>query len=935
MKKTKEKLTSVLALILAVSMVLSTGAMAAEVSAGEDVDYNADSSYVENSEDTAPAEEPAETPADGEEAEDVQLPAEEPETPEDTQAPEDAQASDDTQAPEDAQTPDQAEDQSAEEPQEELTDPLSDAPDEAAAQAPEEEDFTENLYPELMAGGGWHMSGTHYVFQYTDKENTHVVAGSGFVDANDYQILYLPELKCGSETMDAGFYLFHEKDGVACWANDANPQYPDNTPVNVAIVRNIDIINTSCAVSNTYPYRALQMKDGIGTLYSGRLYDKNNTYRFDKGVGWQKFHLGTDNKLYYYTDGCYTGTAAKNKLAENDGFHKFDGKWYHATAASLSNRNAKGHLSPNAPIADNVFRTTNGILYKFTDGKAVAFTGYRKSGGKMYKYTSGKGVLFTGSYNGIRYTKGALYQGWGLSGTALCYYVGGKFKTAASLTQLKSNGKFHKYPGANGKWYVATEASLKNYKAVIANNVYRKTNGKMYKFTAGKAALFTGRYDGVRYTKGAPYQGWGLGTEKVPCLYYYVNGKFKTATALTQLKTNGKFHKYPGANGKWYVATAASLKKYKAVVANNVFRMTDGKMYKFTAGKAALFTGTHDDARYTKGVPFEGWGLSGTALCYYVKGKWKSAKSLTQLKSNGGFHQYGGKWYYASAAALKNYKAVVANNVYQLVNKKLYKYANGARALFTGSYKGYPYRQGVKLNYKGWTNLGGKTYYYRNGMALTGWQYLKSKYNGKVYKYFFRSDGSQVKDMFKHFGNSYLSKKLLLQVNRTTHTADILLWDKEKKSYCIAAKSFVCSTCKEASHFDPGTFTLSKSHQKRWLSFDNPDNGQITHYQYGTWVVGNHAWLHSPQYKVKGDIYSLNVNNYNKLGTNQSYYCIRLHVINVLYIYKSVKKMGKQKAKLYSSGNKGPYGKITLKGSTGYQSKSKRWDPTDPAVKKA
>ena len=189
--------------------------------------------------------------------------------------------------------------------------------------------------------------------------------------------------------------------------------------------------------------------------------------------------------------------------------------------------------------------------------------------------------------------------------------------------------------------------------------------------------------------------------------------------------------------------------------------------------------------------------------------------------------------------------------------------------------------------------------------------------------------------MFTYFGNSYLTKKMIIQVNRTTHTADILLYDSTKKSYCIAASSFVCSTSEKASDFKTGTYYLYSNRRKRWFTFTHPTTKKTTYYQYATFIVGTDAWIHSPQYTKKGNIRSLNVSNYNKLGTNQSFYCVRFQTLYSKRVYDAVGKQGSKKVrvKLYKSSNKGPYGQITLANSTGKLSKKTTYDPTDPAIK--
>lgn len=419
---------------------------------------------------------------------------------------------------------------------------------------------------------------------------------------------------------------------------------------------------------------------------------------------------------------------------------------------------------------------------------------------------------------------------------------------------------------------------------------------------------------------GKPYTGFELGTESTPNLYYYYEGDFQTAKSKEELSKNDGYHTF---DNKLYYASETTLSKTQG-----------GKPWPYAVPFTGRRTENGNKRRYEKGVPYNSYGL-GTEktpkLYYYVDGYYKTETSKEKLS---GFHTYNNKCYYGSSDSLKNYNAPLANNMYRTISGKLYKYTNGSASLYTGVYKNYYYSKGVKQSKSGWVKVSGKWYYFKSSKAVTGWQYLSR--NSKTYKYYFKSDGVLVEDLFTYFGKSYLSKKMLIQVNRTTHTADILLYDSKKKSYCIAASSFVCSTCKKSSDFKTGTFSLYSNRRRRWFTFTNPDTKKTTYYQYATFIVGTHSWIHSPQYKKKGDIYSLNPKNYNGLGSNQSFYCVRFQTIYSKRVYDAVGKQGskKVKVKLYNSSNKGPYGQIKLADSTGKLSKKTTYDPTDPAVKK-
>lgn len=483
-----------------------------------------------------------------------------------------------------------------------------------------------------------------------------------------------------------------------------------------------------------------------------------------------------------------------------------------------------------------------------------------------------------------------------------------------------------------------TDATHKRYKNI---GVVKLKNDK-YQVTS----TYSRRMLTVKNGVGEPYTGYELGTESTPNLYYYYKGDFQTTESKEKLSENDGYHS-PFDDGKLYYASETTLSKTK-----------DGKPWPY----ATPFTGRRTEdgfsRRYEKGLPYVGYGL-GTQktpnLYYYVDGYYNKYKeeSKSKLESPGtdgyfmygntkyyggdGWYKYDGKWYYATTDSLENEKtspySILANKVYRTYkpNGKLYYYKEGKAYLYTGVYKLYYYDEGVKQTKTGWTKISGKWYYFKSGKAVTGWQNLSR--NSKTYKYYFKSDGTLVDDLFTYFGKSYLEKKMMVQINRTTHTADILLYNSSTKAYDIPAKSFVCSTPVQAKDFKAGTYSLS--YRRRWWTFTNPDTGKVSYFQYGMRIAGTSAALiHSSAY-TKQKENALNVGNYNKLGSNQSYYCIRFQCGNCKILYDCVGKQGskKVKVKFYSSSNKGPHGKITLADTTGKLPKGTKYDPTDPAAK--
>lgn len=480
-----------------------------------------------------------------------------------------------------------------------------------------------------------------------------------------------------------------------------------------------------------------------------------------------------------------------------------------------------------------------------------------------------------------------------------------------------------------------------------------------------KGELFTGRWVNpknnvrYRYEKGLLYTGYGLGTEKTPNLYYYYNGLYQKTKdksgkviysgkqSQDMMEANDGFHIFKG-DGKLYYASKVTLNQKK------------------TSPYASLYTGRWTNPkdgvrrRYEKGVPYNGFGL-GTQktpnLYYYVDGLYqhtkdkhnkvvydgkKSRDELDAFQGNG--KVWNGKLYVATETTLEKDKTspyAAPFTGYRMVNNKMYKYTKGTPVLFTGiyngtetnlkQYKGYYFKKGVKQKLPdGWKTVGKKRYYIKNGKYLVGWHYIK--YNGATYRYFFDKTGAQVQDLFS-YNRAYMKSKMLVQINRYTHTTDVLLYNSATKKYDIPAKSFVTSTPKEAAHFKVGSYKLD--YRRRWWSFFDPTSKSYGYYQYAIRIKGTPAaLLHSSRYYAKRNN-ALKVGNYNRLGTNQSYYCIRVQCGNSKLLYDCVGKQGagKIKCKYTNSKTPGPNGKVTLSATTGKLKKSAKYDPTDPAAK--
>ncbi|MCD7929604.1 MAG: hypothetical protein LUF86_05535 [Clostridiales bacterium] len=256
--------------------------------------------------------------------------------------------------------------------------------------------------------------------------------------------------------------------------------------------------------------------------------------------------------------------------------------------------------------------------------------------------------------------------------------------------------------------------------------------------------------------------------------------------------------------------------------------------------------------------------------------------------------------------------------------------------LYSGVVNSYYYAKGVKqTKYKScWKsfdssgNVSSKssanTYYFNSkGKVYTScWKNLKR--NGTTYRFYFNSDGTLCKNLYKK-SSAWKKKATKLVISRGTHTAT--LYAKYGSSYKIPTKSFVVSTSRSASNFKVGTYKLTS--RQSWFTISSTN----WWYKWATYISGSGSWCHSEQYYTKGNSKSLRISSYNDLGTNQSKQCIRMQVVNAKLIY-TMKGYGSIKTVvLNKSTNKGPFGKMTITDNvdaSGKLSGTKGYDPTDP-----
>lgn len=190
--------------------------------------------------------------------------------------------------------------------------------------------------------------------------------------------------------------------------------------------------------------------------------------------------------------------------------------------------------------------------------------------------------------------------------------------------------------------------------------------------------------------------------------------------------------------------------------------------------------------------------------------------------------------------------------------------------------------------------------------SKAGWKYVKG------YKLYYDEDGKLVKDVSKIIGKQ---SSYVIKVNKKKNCVTVYAKDG-KKGYIIPVKAFVCSTGKATP------ITTAKTPSKyRWRA--------LVGNCYGQWStrIKQSILFHSVMYSRTKNT-TLDVKEYNKLGTTASHGCVRLRAGDAKWIYDNCKL--KTKVVIYNSSDPGPLGKPKVEKLPKWH----KWDPTDPTAKK-
>ena len=205
--------------------------------------------------------------------------------------------------------------------------------------------------------------------------------------------------------------------------------------------------------------------------------------------------------------------------------------------------------------------------------------------------------------------------------------------------------------------------------------------------------------------------------------------------------------------------------------------------------------------------------------------------------------------------------------------------------------------------YNGWLSDDFVRYYFENGYAKTGWQYIDG------YKIYFDSCGRLVQDVDSLIGKQ---SDYLLKVNKTLNCLTVYAKDGNN-GYIIPVKAMLTSVGDDTPI---GTFKTPEKYRWRLMVND-------TYTQYATRITQGFLF-HSITYATPNENNLLTV-GYNGLGVSRSLGCVRLNCRNSKWVYDNC-HLGTT-VQVYEDANvASPFDKPELVPISDQQT----WDPTDP-----
>lgn len=243
--------------------------------------------------------------------------------------------------------------------------------------------------------------------------------------------------------------------------------------------------------------------------------------------------------------------------------------------------------------------------------------------------------------------------------------------------------------------------------------------------------------------------------------------------------------------------------------------------------------------------------------------------------------------------------------------KKIRKIKNPTTQTLTD--KNLIYKKTYRYMLKAYKKYNGKIYYskYEKNGIKKKLKVKKVDENG--YTYLYDYNGNKLTDVSAFLENPQYRIKVNLIQNVVTVYAK-----NGKKGYTIPVKAFLCSG---NINDTTGTFSLGVKYRYRALYYNC----------YSQWASRIHddILFHTVPYTKYMNPSTLDVTEYNKLGTSASHGCIRLQCYASKWINDNC-SLGTTKVVMYKSDDPGALGKPKLEKLKKWHT----WDPTDPKMKK-
>lgn len=614
----------------------------------------------------------------------------------------------------------------------------------------------------------------------------------------------------------------------------------------------------------------------------------------------------------------------------------------HAAEVQTSESQTDESQVPETQSSDGQMQTYEAGAESYSIQSQAIKNGLTTENGKIYFYENGSRVANQEKYidNKWYYFQqdgSAVVNNWHSFSNKTCYYDGnghmvhglytinGKVYGFDEWSGALLTGEHYFTDGSSDQWYYFYEDNANghvkgqmatgwvvhhgnqyyyNPNGEMAHRIYTvELDGKTYGFNEWTGVLLTGEH---YFTDGSSDQWY----------YFYednANGHVKGQMATGWVKHHNKQYYY-NPNG----AMAHGL----AVI--------DGKTYGFDEWTGVQILGEHNftdtvnnDWYYfnpSNGVMATGWTQYNGHTYYfendgkmyhgekYIDGNWYYFDQWTGIMATGWTDHHNHHYFYNMDGTMVHGEMYLSGNWYYFdqdtgIMATGWTYHSGNTYYYDGNGRMVHGRytvDGVTYNFDEWT-----------GVLKTGWRYE----NG--YKVFYNADGTLCQNVESLIGKQ---SSYYLKVNTSTNTVTVFAKDGAN-GYIIPVKKMICSTGLPATPTIKGTFTLRRA--GRWYTLMGPVYGQ-----YVTQISGPY-FFHSAWYHVNGNIRSLSVSEYRKLGNNASHGCVRLTVADAKWIYDNCNG---STVYIYSGADTDPLSKptrpnpVVISGDWGY-------DPTDPAIR--